>query len=558
MLIDEKKSYWLTGLLPALAAGLGLRVWYFLDLRVQPFFGYPIVDSLTFDRLAREILAGGGGEAFFRAPLYPYVLSLVYTLTGGGQTGVVWVQFVLGLAAIVPVYLLAERWFGRSAALLTAWIVALYPLRIFFEGEILAVTLFGFLLAWGVWLLWTGSEENSTRRLLWAGLVLGLAVLTRPNLLLAMPFLLAGALLPRLRAPEGLWRRLAGTAAVLAFTVAPATLHNWAAEQRVIPVAANGGINFYLGNSPGATGETPLPPGLLWQDTVQEPIRSGLTGMWEQDRYWWARASRSIAEDRPRWLGLLAAKSLLFWSAFESSNNKRLEHFTNVSFPSRHYRGWFGALACLGFAGLVVLARGRPLFSLASLLAGYWLAVALFFVTARYRLPLVPFLAMSASAAVAELSGRLQGWRGKRAALALTAVLAAVAVFPSWLPVGGDRIDPDFQMGQVFLARGEPDRAEAHLLRSLAKGKANADILNSLGAVSFARREWKGAEEHYLSALEEGDFSEVYYNLGIVYERMVPPRRREALETYRRSLERNPLETRARANLEYLLGRGSQ
>ena len=244
MLNDEKKSYWLTGLLPALAGGLALRLWYFLDLRAQPFFGYPIVDSLTFDRLAREILSGGGGEAFFRAPLYPHVLSLVYRLAGGGQAGVVWVQFAMGLAAIVPVYLLAERWFGRRAAMLTAWITALYPLRIFFEGEILAVTLFGFLLAWGVWLLWIGSEENSTRRLLWAGLVLGLAVLTRPNLLLAMPFLLAGALLPRLRAPEGLWRRLAGTAAVLAVTVAPATIHNWGGREKTDPRGSQRGHQF--------------------------------------------------------------------------------------------------------------------------------------------------------------------------------------------------------------------------------------------------------------------------------------------------------------------------
>jgi len=558
MLSKERESWWVTGLLPALAGGLALRAWYFLDLRVQPFFGYPIVDSLTFDRLAREILAGGGGEAFFRAPLYPYVLSLVYALTGGGQGGVVWLQFALGLAAIVPVYLLAERWFGRSTAFLTAWIAALYPLRIFFEGEILAVTLFGFLLAWGMWLLWTGSEEDSTRRLLWAGLVLGLAALTRPNILLAVPFLLAGVLLPRLRAREGLWLRLAGTVAVLAVTVAPATMHNWRAERKLIPVAANGGINFYLGNRPGATGETPLPPGLLWQDRVQEPIRAGVTGMWEQDRYWWDRSFAAIAADRSGWLRLLTAKSLLFWSAFESSNNKRLEHFAALSFPTRHYRGWFGVLVCLGFAGLFVLARGRPLFALVSLLAGYWLAVALFFVSARYRLPLVPFLAMAGAAAAVELAGSPGRGRRKRAALSVTAVLAAAAVFPSLIFVGGDRIDSDFQMGQVFLSRGEPDRAEAHLLRSMEEGKGNADVLNSLGAVSFSRREWKRAEEYYLSALEEGEFSEIYFNLGVVYERMEPPRRREALDAYRRALERNPLESRARANLEYLLGRPSR
>lgn len=300
-----------------------------------------------------------------------------------------------------------------------------------------------------------------------------------------------------------------------------------------------------------------MPPGLLWQDRIQEPIREGLTGMWEQDRYWWDRSFAAVAADRPSWLRLMAAKSLLFWSAFESSNNKRLEHFAAFSFPTRHYRGWFGVLACLGLAGLFVLARGRPLFALASLLAGYWLAVALFFVTARYRLPLVPFLAMAGAAIAVELAGRPGRGRRRRAALAVTAALAA-AVFPSLVLVGGDRIDPDFQMGQVFLSRGEPDRAESHLLRSLEREKGNADVLNSLGAVSFARREWKRAEEYYLSALEEGEFSEIYFNLGVVYERMDPPRKEEALDSYRRALDRNPLDSRARANLEYMLGRPLQ
>jgi hypothetical protein len=554
MLNEQKESYWITGLLPALAAGLAARIWYFLDLRVQPFFGYPVVDSLTYDRLARQILAGGGGEAFFRPPLYPFFLSTLYSGAGAGQAPVVWAQFALGLAAVVPIYLLACRWFGKAPAALAAWVTALYPLRLFFEGEILAVTLFGFLLAWGTWFFWTGSEENSLRRLLWGGLVLGLALLTRPNFLLAVPFLFGGVLLQR-GSEGGMRKKLAASLAVLALAVAPAAVHNWSAEKSLIPVAANGGINFFLGNRPGATGETPLPPGLLWQDTVQEPIRAGLTGLAEQDRYWWDRSVEAVAGDPVRWVRLLSRKAVIFWNAFESSNNKDLDHFTAVSLPVRHYRGWFGALFCLGCAGLAASLRRPGALMIVSLMTGYWMAVSLFFTTARYRLPLVPFIAILAAVGVVEVVGRVRARNARGlAVMAVAGAAAAVAVFPPWFVSGEKRIDPDFQMGQIFLSRGEPEKAEEHLLRAAAARGGDPDVLNSLGAARFAKQDWQGAEEHYLAALAIGEFSEVYFNLGVVNEKMGPSRRQEAIRVYRLSLERNPLEARARANLEYLLG----
>ena len=121
----ERRGNWITGLLPALAAGMGLRLWYYLDLAGQPFFNYPIVDSLTYDRMALAILSGEGGSVFARPPLYPYFLSVLYALGGHHQGVVAWAQFLLGLAAVVPVYLLAERWFGRRAAALTACLYSL-------------------------------------------------------------------------------------------------------------------------------------------------------------------------------------------------------------------------------------------------------------------------------------------------------------------------------------------------------------------------------------------------------------------------------------------------
>ena len=541
------------GLLPALGAGLLLRLWYFLDLVRQPFFGFPIVDSLTYDRLAMEILAGGGTAGFFRPPLYPYFLSALYFLAGHHQAVVVWAQFLLGLATVVPVFLLAERWFGRVTAAVTAWIVALYPLRIFFEGEILAVTLFSFFLAWGMWIFREAIEDDSPRLFFWAGLFFGGGVITRPNFLLVLPFLLMAGAAVQARRASFRWVSPLSLLFGLVLVMAPVTLHNWKSEKVLIPVAGNGGINFYLGNRPGSGGETPLPPGLQWQSVVQEPLRRGEVSLAGQDRYWWRLALHDIARNPAGWIGLLGRKFALFWNAYESSNNKELSYFTAQSPPVMYYRWWFGFLVCLAAAGIVGSPGRSSRVLLISLLGGYSLAVALFFVTARYRLPLVPFLGLLAASGFVEAGRALRrGERRKTVSMVLAGLLAGVIVLPAHFRGEQGRIDPDFQMGQIFLMRGEQDRAREHLLRAQKKAPGDPDVANSLGAARYGQSDWEGAEREYRRALEQGEFAEVYFNLGVVLERMGRSRRGEAREAYRRSLEINPLGGRARENLRAL------
>ena len=341
-------GFWL-----ALAFGLALRVWYFSDLIAQPWFGYPLVDALTFDRTALGILRDGYQGAFSRPPLYPLFLAAVYRLFGHSAAAVVWIQFALGLAALVPAYRLGERWFGERAALAGVWIGACYPLRIFFEAEALDVTLFTFLFLVATWKLWQAIEEGVAGAGVSRGPALRRRGAARPNVLLALPFIAAGAAF----AFRVGWKRLPALGAAgalgVALAIAPAAIHNWRAEGAFIPVAANGGVNFFLGNERGATGLTPVPPGLRWEQTMVRPLRAGQFSLSAQDRWWYARAAEEIRAAPGRWLRLLGKKTALLLNAAESSNNKALEHFTAVSFPVRHYRWWFGVLVCLALPGVV-------------------------------------------------------------------------------------------------------------------------------------------------------------------------------------------------------------
>jgi len=540
-------GFWL-----AVAAGFALRLWYFRDLVGQPWFGYPLVDALTFDRTALGILGGDHQGVFSRPPLYPYFLAAVYRVAGHSAAAVAWVQFGLGLAALAPAYLLGERWFGRRAALAGAWIGAVYPLRIYFEGETLDVTLFTVLFLLATWKLWEAVEEGALPRVFLAGLLYGAAALTRPNVLLVLPFIAVGAA----GAFRGARRKLPalGAAGLVGFALAlaPAAAHNWGAERAFIPVAANGGVNFFLGNERAATGLTPVPPGLRWEQVMLRPVREGVLTLSGQDRWWYARAAEEIRSAPGRWLRLLGTKASLFVNAAESGNNKALAHFTAVSPPVRHFRGWFGVLACLAPLGCAV-RPGRVTGFFALLAAGFAFSVVLFFVTERYRLPIVTLLATAAAAGAAELVTSLRERDARRFfRLAALPAAAALFVFPDWHGAGRERISADFQMGQVFLMRGEPDRAVAALERASSADPRDPDVLNSLGAARFRLGDLDGAAAAYRSALALGEFGEVWFNLGVVAERRGIEHRAEAAGCYRRALAANPVDSRARANLAAL------
>ncbi|MHB8835362.1 MAG: glycosyltransferase family 39 protein [Candidatus Methylomirabilia bacterium] len=540
-------GFWL-----ALAVGLMLRIWYLSDLVAQPWFGYPLVDALTFDRTALGFLRDGFPGAFSRPPLYPLFLAVVYRMSGHSSAAVVWIQFALGLAALAPAYRLGERWFGKKAALAGAWIGACYPLRIFFEGETLDVTLFTFLFLAATWSLWQALERGEMARVFFAGLLYGAAALTRPNILIALPFIAAGAAV----AFRAGWRRVPALAALgalgVVLAIAPAAVHNWRAAGALIPVAANGGVNFFLGNERGATGLTPVPPGLRWEQTMVRPFRDGQFSLSRQDRWWYARAAEEIRTAPGHWLRLLGVKTALFLNAAESSNNKALEHFTAISFPVRHYRWWFGVLLCLAVAGLATRSRGATV-SFVSVIAGFGVSVVLFFVSERYRLPIVPLLAPAAAAGAREMLAATRSHRFVRASgLAALCAAAGLGVFPDWLGAGRERINADFQMGQVYLMRNEPQRAITVLERARAADASDPDVLNSLGAARLKLGDLSGADAAYRQALALGDFAEVWFNLGVVAELRGPEFRDAAAQCYRRALEVNPLDPRPRANLSAL------
>jgi len=65
-------------------AALVVRLAHVWQMRASPFFSLLMGDSRGYDEWARRIAGGEwlGGEVFYQAPLYPYMLGVIYAAAG--------------------------------------------------------------------------------------------------------------------------------------------------------------------------------------------------------------------------------------------------------------------------------------------------------------------------------------------------------------------------------------------------------------------------------------------------------------------------------------------
>ncbi|MCX7013216.1 MAG: tetratricopeptide repeat protein [Candidatus Sumerlaeota bacterium] len=491
------QSRWKLALLLALVALLP-RVAYLRQYIESPYYGTVFLDELYHYDWASAVARGRilGDQAFFRAPLYSYLLGALFAITGPNLLWPRVAQIALGALATALVFLLGERLFGRRAGILAWAFAAFYGPSVFFEAELLDVVLqlaFFPAIALAALRLMERPRWGAAAAL---GLLTGLCALARPNILLFAPFLIAISLWPALPGTGPVQiRRLAALAgvyaAVMALAILPATIHNAIAGRAFVPIASFGGINFYLGNNETADGHTPRTRRHYfafdrYRDSVElfaekeaEAALGRPLSAAEVSGYWSARAMGVIVHSPGAFLRLLARKFAFFWNDLEIKNNKDLA-FVGQQIPVLRWLmllGRWGVLAPIGLAGmgmalrrrasvtqafrpvdlgpaaapedhrleslrhenadptqtLSVQVRRQGVFLLAGFLLVFMVSVILFFVSDRHRLPAVPLLAVFAGYAVDQAIERFRMRRW--AALFREAALVIILmalILPHW------------------------------------------------------------------------------------------------------------------------------
>jgi Tfp pilus assembly protein PilF/4-amino-4-deoxy-L-arabinose transferase-like glycosyltransferase len=542
------------------ALAVAVRGIYLWEISRSPLTSVLMGDAASYDRWARAIAAGDwlGREVFYQAPLYPYFLGALYWLFGAEPWVVRIVQLLLGAAACVLVAGATRQWFGDRAGVVAGLMLAVYPSAIFFDGLIQKSSLDLFLV--GLWLFLLARAGNLPTRGRWfgCGATLGALVLTRENAV-ALAVVVAGWMVWRYRA--ALWRWLGAFVLGAAVVLGPVAARNRLVGGEFHLTTSQWGPNLYIGNHVGADGTyRPLRWGRANPDFEREDatelaelaLGRKLTAR-EVSRYWAGRAWEFVRERPAEWLRLMWRKWWLVWNATELGDTEDQYGYAGESVLLRVLTAvfHFGVLCPLAVFGVCATWRERGrLWLLYGLLVAYAVSVAVFFVFARYRFPMVAMLVPFAAAGVTAAAGMRRGEFARCAAVALA---AAVAVNWPLVPRGVIRAVTHYNLAGSLLQRpGMESEVKRHYREALRLRPEFVEARYNLASVLAAEGNSAEAIEQLREAVRvKPDFELAHYNLANLLS--ARGETREALQHYERAIELRPAFAEAHNNLGQLL-----
>ena len=389
-------------------------------------------DMDNYLQLMRRIWNGNWPDHFEYQPFYYTVfLPLCRILGGDNPWPIMLLQCLLGAGAVWLTGICAARLFGRVTGIISALLIALYNLHIFFTPFALFEVLQSF---WIILLLYLGLlclKHNQWWLWLLAGLVLSLATLTRGNAVLLLPVFLA-ALIWR---NKWHWHTLGLTAAfIIVFTLPrlPFSIRNYKWAGRWTGPSTAGDRVLLLGNSPEAPAGLLLYPATYHYWTLDTELRP------EQGRIPAKKRILKWALQEPLlFLDLQFRKCLLFWDKNEISHNVALKDEGATSKTLK--LPFLLPFAVLGSLCLFGLFRERRIFRkdhilLFAFLLVCWLGTAMFYILSRFRLTAIPIICIYGGYAVQELlrmPGRFKliAQSSKWRILAINCGLAILAIF---------------------------------------------------------------------------------------------------------------------------------
>lgn len=543
-----------------------LRLVHIWNSRTNPTFWAPAIDPAWYDQAALNILQGDWGPfPLFRAPLYPALLAGVYGLFGHDLIAARVLNVALQAATAWGLLRIGSAYMGARTGIVAGLLFAVNGTAIYYGGEILsssAELLAAVFCLWSVLRLLRNPGYDAVAV---CGLAWGLAAVTRPNFLMLFPVVMAMALLlvrrHRVARSSSDPLRTLCTGLVwlaAAFTpILPVTAANWILGGEPVLIATQGGVNFWIGNNPESTGILSVLPGYgnTWtmEDAQLEadreagrPLDTGELSTFYFKKGWSFLLAHPWESTR-----LMIRKSALFFNRFEISNNKHILYFAALS-PWLPALLWlnFGLLIPLAVLGCFVLWRRIETKFMLVLILTYAASVILFFVTARFRLPVVPWVTLLAAGGAVWLADAIREKRaaGLLPALSAFAAGALLAHINLWnlteAPLGWAR----YMEANAYLKLNQLDSARAGFEDTVADGHALPLALLNLGVVAIRQGDTARAQMCYEASLSYDDGNaDAWNNMGTIHESRGDTA--EAIAAYKHALTLRPTAPDPRHNL---------
>ena len=323
---------------------LAIRLLYLSQVIHTPIFHGLVADAEKYDSLALYILKGNltHKDFIYLNPLYPFFLASIYLTGGHSHFAVVFVQALIDSLSSMLIYFITSTLFNKKVGVIAAFTYALYGIAIFYTGILLAPTLVIFLTLLFIASLIFAEQRGKIFIFFISGILFGLAGLARPNVILflfLLPLWFFTLLKNRLgtcKSIQGFLLLAAGFSMVLSLT----SIRNYSIEKRFSPFSVQGGLNFYIGNNPEATGRLMSHHGISNSpiDQVKTSIHyaeqeSGkkLTPS-QASRYWLLKGLIFIRDNPFDAISLYMKKFALFWRKEELPLN--IDYHLSKTFAS--------------------------------------------------------------------------------------------------------------------------------------------------------------------------------------------------------------------------------
>ena len=391
---------------------LALRLITLARLYDSPY-GLPLTSDMKFYAdWGRRIAAGQwtDGHAFYAQPLYSYFLGAIFALAGFQPFWIGLIQALLDATTALLIFQIASQVFADHPPRKRLWIASLAAAGWAFYVP--AAAYCGLMIptafvtaSWWFTVWWILRRSATARGTEWLGLafLIGLAALISAATLVSLGLVLAAIV----------WQKrlrfLLPVVAGIVIGTAPGWMHNVIVARDPVFISAHGGLNFWIGNHPGAIGYPKIPAELpsdqaaLLEESIRIAEREAGHALPRSavSHYWSAKAWEYIAAHPSDWLVLLGVKLKNFWNAFCYDDLSSITPLRDAGIVLPGVQ--FGLLAALGLPGAIFAFQNRKARWIIAAIGLQMLALLPVFVNERYRLPAAPGLLLLSAFFVTKL-----------------------------------------------------------------------------------------------------------------------------------------------------------
>lgn len=411
-----------------LLIGLGIRLWWLLNVNTQPVTDFDFYYERAKDIAANRGYAVDGVFTAYWPVGYPFFLSLFFRIFGPSILLAKILNTALTLSCVGLTYWITWRlWNSAIIGFLAGLVLALAPPFVAYSGIVASEPLYTALMLLAV--AWSLVACQRPKFWLLVGVAVGFATLVRPQAVL-IPFLIIPgvALFSRSERED---RRLnykkafIYSLATMFLIQLPWHIRNLVVFKSPVFISTNGGDNLWIGNNKDATGKYMPPPGI--PQSPEKELANDKATRTEGKNYILDYPGRVIS----LWPEKLAATFLTrsdvaYWS-FQTEKGKLISPGTGDDKPlykftqrfSASYSYWLLILSALGaLLSFPILESRRAIAIPVAMIALTALLSIIFFGNPRFGFPAIPFQAMLAAGAVGSafmfLSLPLAWWQDKK------------------------------------------------------------------------------------------------------------------------------------------------